>query len=387
MRSEEKRPKKKSARQLLDSEHLYKRMVESLPIYLYAASFEGESIIPEYYSPVVEKITGYKAEEFMADAFFWFSMVHPEDRDRMHAEILANRESDHHISEYRIIRKDGEVRWVRDQLIVLFDENGRAISYFGAVEDITLRRSIEEQLAKANILLEQANEMKAHFTKQLVHDIRSPLTSILGTLELLVSSLSDNPLPVELQRELMMGALKSVTQIDTLAENLLVVTKLEAGKYPVEKAPVKIEDLIEESVAVMSGAARARKIEIRSRIENSGGPLPLLTIDQSLMKRAIINLLSNAIKYTSLGGEVSIVAEADAESVSITVSDNGIGIAQEDLPYIFDIYWQSPNEQRKLGTGLGLAFVKLAVAEHGGEIKVKSAPEGGSQFLIKLPIH
>jgi PAS domain S-box-containing protein len=372
---------------LIKSQRFFRRMVESLPIYLYAARMEEEKIIPEYYSPVVEKITGYSSEEFMADPFFWFSMVHEDDRERMHAEIFANQNRNHHISEYRIVRKDGEVRWVRDQLVLLFNEKSRARGYFGAVEDITLRKEMEQQLAHANARLQEANEMKAHFTKQLVHDIRSPLTSILGTLELLLSSLGDNSLPAEIEQDLVLGALKSVSQIDNLAENLLMVTKLEAGKYPIEKTPAQVEKLIEESIAVMSGAATARQIKISLRIEPVNEDLPTLYLDPSLMKRAIINLLSNAIKFTPVGGKVDIEATADRENVLITITDNGVGILAEDLPHIFDIYWQSPGEQRYQGTGLGLAFVKLAVAEHGGEIRVESDPDQGSRFQIRLPIN
>ncbi|MEW6732945.1 MAG: ATP-binding protein [Acidobacteriota bacterium] len=373
-------------RQFQELQLRYQHIVESLPVYIYSARVVNGKVIPEYYSPVVERITGYRPAEFMADPMFWLSIVHEEDRARIAAEIATNQHRDHHISEYRIVRKDGAIRWLRDQLLIFFDNEGQAISYFGAVDDISDRKEIEHRLAEANARLLEVSEMKARFTSQLVHDIRSPLTSILGTLELLALNGKGEPLPAEIQDDVVLGAIKSAEQINNLAEDLLTLTKLEAHKYPLDKAPMQLAELVARSIKIMAGAAAARQIRLELSIEaDETDSLPLIFIDSSLVERAIINLISNAIKFTPLGGRVDVQVAEEQEHLIVTVTDTGIGIPAEALSHIFEMYWQAPGAQ-KSGMGLGLAFVRVVASEHGGEVRVTSTPGNGSRFQLYLPI-
>jgi PAS domain S-box-containing protein len=133
--------------ELATSLERYERTAAFLPVYLYAARIEDGRIIPEFYSPVVERITGYPREEFLRDPWFWLKLVLPQDRPRIDEALKDDFRREHEISEYRIVRKDGAVRWVRDQLRVSFDEKGEPNGYYGTVEDITERKEMEAQLA------------------------------------------------------------------------------------------------------------------------------------------------------------------------------------------------------------------------------------------------
>ncbi|MEW6736125.1 MAG: PAS domain S-box protein [Acidobacteriota bacterium] len=125
----------------------YERTAAFLPVYIYAARIENGQIIPEFYSTVVERITGYSYQEFLKDPWFWLSMVYWEDRPLLDDALKEGFQHEYEVSEYRIVRKDGTVRWVRDQLRVSFNEQDQPTGYYGTVEDITERKQIEAELA------------------------------------------------------------------------------------------------------------------------------------------------------------------------------------------------------------------------------------------------
>jgi PAS domain S-box-containing protein len=141
----------------------YQRMAAYLPLYIYAVQIVEDQIIPEIYSPTVERITGYAASEFIRDPWFWLKLVHPEDRDRIDEAIAKNFSNEQEAMEYRLIRKDGAVRWVRDQLRVSFDPQGKPNGYYGTVEDITERKVMEAALAHSEeryrILVENVDDI------------------------------------------------------------------------------------------------------------------------------------------------------------------------------------------------------------------------------------
>lgn len=180
---------------------LHERTAAFLPVYLYAARIENGSIIPEFYSPVAERITGYAREEFLRDAWFWLKIIYPEDRSTVEEALKDGFNREHEVCEYRIIRKDGHVRWVRDQLCVSFDAAGQATGYYGMVEDITERKAMDAQLEQQRVQLAEAleslrsaqdqivrNERKMAMVQlagTLMHEINNPLTVVLGYAQML----------------------------------------------------------------------------------------------------------------------------------------------------------------------------------------------------------
>jgi signal transduction histidine kinase len=249
---------------------------------------------------------------------------------------------------------------------------------------LTTHQLHQHALESDNARWQEARLRDARFASQWAHDIRSPLSAILGALELLISEANSDEFTKETLFDIARGAIKSANQINNLAEDLLIVTKLAAGKYPTMKEPTQICYLVENAIAAKSDAAAAKRIKL-STIDKKDCAPPLLMLDATLMECAIINLLANAIKHTPSGGNVSIEITTTAETVMLTIIDSGGGIAPADLPDIFEIYWLCKSARSSLG--LGLALVKLVVAEHGGAVNVQSELSRGSQFRITLPIN
>lgn len=141
----------------------YERTTAFLPLYIYAASRKNGEIIPEFYSPVVERITGYAREQFLSDPWFWFTLVYEEDKPIVEEAIKIGLTQEHEATEYRIVRKDGAIRWVHDQMRVTFDKYGEPDGYYGTVEDITARKEIEAELASSEeryrMLVERADDI------------------------------------------------------------------------------------------------------------------------------------------------------------------------------------------------------------------------------------
>ncbi|HWQ35953.1 MAG TPA: HAMP domain-containing sensor histidine kinase [Blastocatellia bacterium] len=258
-------------------------------------------------------------------------------------------------------------------------------------EFAALRRRVGELEEIADRLREQ-DRAKAGFISMVVHDIRSPLTVIMGTLDLLNEDLTDGrPLDYQHYQHLFRESLRNCQEIDRLIEDMLELSRLRENRLRLNFEPTACPDLIEEALAVAAGAARQAGITLGSEIQPL---LPRVFVDRKQMHRALMNLVNNAIKFTPRGGQVTLRArileerrsDAPCDYVLLSVSDTGEGLSPEESPYIFDAYWQAPNGKRKAGTGLGLAIVKRIAVAHGGNVSVRSTPGKGSTFTIMIPI-
>lgn len=258
-------------------------------------------------------------------------------------------------------------------------------------EFAALRRRVGELEEIADRLREQ-DRAKAGFISMVVHDIRSPLTVIMGTLDLLNEDLLDGrPLDYEHYQHLFRESLRNCLEIDRLIEDMLELSRLRESRLRLNFEPTTCLELIEQALAVAAGAARQAGITLGSEIQPL---LPLVFVDRKQMHRALMNLVNNAIKFTPRGGQVTLRArlleerrsDAPCDYVLLSVSDTGEGLSPEESPYIFDAYWQAPNGKRKAGTGLGLAIVKRIAVAHGGNASVRSTPGKGSTFTIMIPI-
>lgn len=258
-------------------------------------------------------------------------------------------------------------------------------------EFAALRRRVGELEEIADRLREQ-DRAKAGFISMVVHDIRSPLTVIMGTLDLLNEDLIDGrPLDYQHYQYLFRESLRNCQEIDRLIEDMLELSRLRENRLRLNFEPTTCLDLIDQALAVAAGAARQAGITLGSEIQPL---LPLVFVDRKQMHRALMNLVNNAIKFTPRGGQVTLRArileerrsDAPCDYVLLSVTDTGEGLSPEESPYIFDAYWQAPNGKRKAGTGLGLAIVKRIAVGHGGNASVRSTPGKGSTFTIMIPI-
>ena len=226
--------------------------------------------------------------------------------------------------------------------------------------------------------LKELDRIKSEFVFTVSHDLRTPLTTIRGYVDLLEKV---GPLN-EQQRAFVERVRESIHHITELISDLLDLGRIEAG-YDLEMEPLHLEGIIDAVVEEFRPLAEEKKQELRWERR----PLPLIRGNPRRLRQVMENLLSNAIKYTQEGGWIAVEATEDDGHIVVRVADNGIGIPLADQPYIFERFYrvQAPETEEIEGTGLGLAIVKSVIDRHGGRIWVESRPGVGSVFTFVLP--
>ncbi len=249
--------------------------------------------------------------------------------------------------------------------------------------EIQLRQT-NEQLAIANAQLARASRLKDEFLANMSHELRTPLNSILGMSEVLqegtFGELTDQ------QNQVLAMIHRNGEHLLELINDILDLSKIEAGKFDLECSPVSVNELCKNSLSFVKQQAYQKNIRLSYQIEDV---TEALNVDERRMRQVLINLLNNAVKFTPEGGRVRLEVRGDfqEQTVSFSVIDNGIGIAPEDQSRLFQAFIQidSRLSRRYEGTGLGLVLVKKLVEMHGGTVKIDSQLGKGSCFILTLP--
>lgn len=247
-----------------------------------------------------------------------------------------------------------------------------------------------EELSKANAELSDANEelksldlMKDEFLSNVSHEFKTPLTSIQGYSQLI----ADETLgPVnEHQKKAVDTVIRNSERLRRLVDSLLYMSRTQSGKLSYLFGPVKIEDVLDNSIHDLALQAEGKNIEIRTDIQSD---LPDINADRDKMMDVFVNLIDNAVKFTPQGGKVTVSARLSEDSVYITVEDTGIGIPRDKIPKLFQRFYQvdSSLKRRYGGTGLGLYICKKIVGDHNGDIYVTSEQGKGTTVHVKLPV-
>lgn len=289
--------------------------------------------------------------------------------------------------------RDEEVRELRvhHEMALLLDalramSNELRTLYQGLEQKVGERtlqlREANERLIKAHENLAQMSKSQTEFYSAMTHEFRTPLTSIIGFTQLLLSP-GGQPLTQE-QQEYLTDILESARRLLQIVNDLLDASRLQAGQLRLERSPVDLGDAVREVLGALRPLAQQRQIETRQELPAN---LPLVSADDLRLMQILLNLMGNAIKFTQPGGEVTIQAVVREPMVQVTVHDNGPGISPEDQRVIFDLFRRGSAHERSGGSGLGLALAKQLVELHGGEIWVESEPGHGSSFHFTLPIH
>ena len=226
------------------------------------------------------------------------------------------------------------------------------------------------------------NEAREHLMQMIVHDLRSPLTVILNSLRLIqtrIPAAKDDPLWQQASRV----AERSCQQMLGLVNSLLDVAKLESGEFQLQLQEVNLTELVEEALTVYIQEANEVGVVFDVQLPSEG---LVLQGDREKLERTLVNLLDNALKYTPAGGQITVRLLEQEEWARLEVADTGPGIPPEFRQRIFERFAQIPAQAaRRRGTGLGLAFARLAVEAHGGRIWVEDNPGGGAVFVVQLP--
>lgn len=283
--------------------------------------------------------------------------------------------------EHRLRHRDGSYRWILSRGSLIRDVHDTAARMVGIHIDITDRKRTEEDLRSAKEAAEAANKAKSEFLANMSHEIRTPMNGVLGTAELLLhSDLTDR------QRHLVSTIHRSGRTLLAIINDILDLSKVEAGKLELESVAFNLSHIFLESIELFGEAARRKNIRLTQQI-GEGVPL-YLTGDPVRLLQIVMNLLSNAIKFTDMG-RVALTAELLSQTdtevrVRLSVADSGIGIAPEAKTRIFEAFEQADGSttRRYGGTGLGLSIAKRLVGLMDGTITVDSTPGVGSTFAF-----
>jgi len=231
--------------------------------------------------------------------------------------------------------------------------------------------------------LAEASRMKSEFINIVSHQLRSPLTNIKWTFEVLTSE--EFEVPEEKKEEYFVNVRENIARMVELIDDLLIVSKIEQGKIPITKREISLEELVKDLVSRYQIFAEASHIELICYFQKN---LPKVFADPSLIKIVIENLIDNAIRYTKGGGKVGIKLEGQGPKIYFEIKDSGVGIPEQEKAYIFQKFFRAENalKQRTRGSGLGLYVCKSIIEKSGGNIWFKSEEGVGTTFYFTLPI-
>jgi PAS domain S-box-containing protein len=352
----------------------------------------------------MEALTGCTRDELIGAPFKNYFT------DASRAEAGINRVlSEGKVTNYELTARarDGTLTVVSYNATTFHDRDRRLQGVFAAARDMTELKRIEQALQQKNAELEDASRMKSEFLANMSHELRTPLNAIIGFSEVLSDGLLGDM--TDKQRKFIDDIFKSGKHLLSLINDILDLSKVEAGKMLLDLDPVDVSSLLRNSLSIIKGQAAARHVRLEMRAPDRLG---FINADARKVKQIVYNLLSNAVKFTADGGEVILEAERVSrgdvgilshawphrtfplvesewsEFLRVSVTDKGIGISREGLEQLFKPFSQvdSGLARKFEGTGLGLALVKLLVDLHGGVVAVESAVGQGSCFTVWIPI-
>jgi PAS domain S-box-containing protein len=330
-----------------------------------------------------EDLLGFPSDELIGKNDFDFFPADQAERfisaDR---ETLRNRDLVD-IPEETIQTNKRGARILHTKKIPIQDATGEPAFLLGISEDITEAKKTQEALLQAQEEAERANRVKSQFLASMSHELRTPLNAILGFSELL-SDDTTGRFDEATRRRFLDQIHSSGVHLLQLINDILDLSKVEAGQMELQLRPVELGSLIDEARATVEPLAQGKAISLNV----DPGPELQLIADGAKVKQMLLNLLSNAIKFTPNGGSIQIRGRQVDSWVEIAVSDTGIGIAAEDLGRLFTEFQQldaGPARQQE-GTGLGLALTRRFAELHGGQVTVESALGKGSTFTLRLPL-
>lgn len=356
-----------------------------------------------FVSNQAERLVGYPVTKWTDDPHFWHDHLHPEDRDRV---VRLCREStergESHDFEYRMKARDGRYVWLQD-LVTVQTKEGKPTVLRGLMIDVTDRKRAESELRAAKEAVEEANALlveslneskrlekesqaanfaKSEFLATMSHEIRTPMNGVIGFTNLLLDSqLSDQ------QREFTESINHSSQILLGLINDILDISKIEAGKLTIEKIDYDLSQAIDEVADLLAPAAEEKGIEIAVLFET--GLCREMHGDLGRVRQVILNLMGNAVKFTGAGHVLASVGALpeNPDMVRFQIEDTGVGIPSEKQGLLFQQFTQadSSTTRRFGGTGLGLTISKRLVELMGGEIGFRSEEGKGSTFWFTIP--
>ncbi|MBF0307964.1 MAG: CHASE domain-containing protein [Magnetococcales bacterium] len=371
--------------------------VEQSPSVVIIADTEGRII---YTNPRFSEVTGYPAEEVRGKNPRFLKTGHTDAEEYRHLWSLLQK-GEIWRGEMQNRRKNGATYWATVAIAPIRQEDGQISGYVSLQEDITLRKEAEQVLISAKEAAERANQAKSDFLNVMSHELRTPLTVILGYLPLLIdldakvplakkiaASLEDRAQSLDDLRKLFAMIRKMAEEMKrngshllTLINDLLDISKIEAGKLQLQCNLLDADPLLQEVATGLQTLASEKKLLIIREPTTA-----VVYADRVRLRQILLNLVGNAVKFTE-AGSITLSARSAEKIVEFRVADTGCGIPGGELDHVFDRFHQvdSSATRKAGGTGLGLTITRQLVELHGGQISVTSRFGEGTVFSFTIP--
>lgn len=323
--------------------------------------------------------------------------VHPQDREQFQNNTQKEKvlesfaQNRTHTLDFRILMKDGSYLYFQFTFVALRDESGQPRQMIACMRNIDaeIRKelAIRQELEKAKIAAESANQAKSTFLFNMSHDIRTPMNAIIGFTDIAVKHIDDREHVLESLRKVKISS----NHLLTLVNDVLDMSRIEAGSVKVDEEPVCLDTARDNLFSLLNGSAEAKNITFISRIDDSVTH-HWLYADRLHVMRILTNIISNSVKYTNPGGKIELCAEelpCGKEGYAhyrYTVTDTGIGMSEEYLAHIFEPFSRAESATKSgvTGTGLGMSITKSLVELMGGTISIESEVGEGTTVVIEF---
>lgn len=344
----------------------FRQLAENVNEVFWVAEKNGRDL--QYASPAFEKIWGQSIDDLDSKKKTWVDTVHITDRERI-GKLLDNIQNEPFDVEYRINRKDGVVRWIRNRGFPVQDEKGSLTRIVGIAEDITKAKIVE--LAKSE------------FVSLASHQLRTPLSTLKWAVEVLGEDMSEFS---ETNAKLLTNAQAAIVRMGESINAMLTASRVQSGQITPQTRSVQLCPTLQKVAETYRVQAKKKKLKMTVECSDN---IELIT-DENMFTEIMSNLISNAIHYTDENGAISIKSTQNHndDTVTISVQDNGIGVPEEDQPMLFSKLFRGKNAMLvdTNGTGLGLYVTKSLTDILQGKVFFTSTENKGSIFNVQFPI-
>jgi two-component system, cell cycle sensor histidine kinase PleC len=369
----------KTRRELLLIEHDLQAILNTIPDIFFRTGDNDRVVMV---SPGVHSILGYAPETFLGTRLcdhYCDPQQYLRDRER-----VLNAACDFVMVEGMMRHKAGFEVWVSTNAAARFNAEGQFTGIDGISRDDSLRKRTEQDLLAAKDQAEQANHLKTQFLANMSHELRTPLNAIIGFSEFMgLEALG--PLGADKYREYLIDIKNSGEHLLEVINDILDVARIEAGRVEMRFETVVLDYVVDACIRLVADRARVRDLKIVCELPPG---LPSLSVDPLRFRQVILNLLTNAVKFNRPSGSIRVTADHEADGgMAIRVTDDGIGIAANDIPLVLEAFGQvsdvyaRPHE----GSGLGLPLCRSLMQLHGGDLELSSTLGVGTTVTVRFP--
>lgn len=345
------------------AEAKYRSIFENAVEGIFQSSPDGRYITA---NPALARIYGYSLVDEVTANFTDIEQLYVDPNRR--AEFVRLMEKYGSVSEFesQIYRQDGSIVWISEKAYAVRDEQGKLLYYEGLIEDITQRKQTEEELRV--------------FFHAVSHDLRNP---VLGTLMVLKNLLARSEENIAISRSILERMIQSSDRQLNLINSLMETHISEVQGVVLQRQTVQLLAVVEAAIVDLEPLLEQNQAKLTNLVS---ADLPLVNADPTQLWRVFSNLIVNALKHNPPGLLLTINATREGEMIYCTVSDNGVGISQQQSDRLFDLYFRGASIRNSVSLGLGLYLCKQIIHAHGGEIGINSALNAGATFWFTLPI-